>query len=424
MHYKFLIGILIFVVTFYYIVRDKYPKPLVAMLGGGMMVILRIIDEHEALRAVGENLEILFLLMGLMMIVEIMAESGMFQWMAIKVAQLSRGEPMKILISLSIVTAVGSAFLDNVTTILLIVPVAILLARQLELDPFPFIMMQIFAANIGGAATLIGDPPNLVVGAASKLGFNDFIVNLAPLAILNMLVLIGTAYWYYRKDLQVSNQLRASVMELDASKAIKNPKLLKASAFVFAIVLIGFLTNAITHLGLAIIAITGSAILILVTEQHPEHIFKKIEWETLFFFGGLFVLVDGIEKLGVMEELAKFILRMTSGNKELTSQFILIVSTLLTPILGAVPFALSFVKVIQQLIPNFTGDMTSFWWALSLGACLGGNMTLLGSACNIVGASIAKKSGIDINFNRFLKYGIVVVAQSTILSTLYIYFRY
>lgn len=186
-----------------------------------MMVVLRIIDEHEALHAIGENLEILFLLMGLMMIVEIMAESGMFQWLAIKVAQLSRGEPMKILISLSVVTAVGSAFLDNVTTILLIVPVAILLARQLELDPFPFIMMQIFAANIGGTATLIGDPPNLVVGAASKLGFNDFIINLAPLAILNMIVLIGTAAWYYRKDMQVSNQLRASVMELDASKANK-----------------------------------------------------------------------------------------------------------------------------------------------------------------------------------------------------------
>lgn len=424
MHYKIIIGILIFIITFYYIVKDKYPKPLVAILGGGMMVIVGIMTEHEALEAVGGNLEILFLLMGLMMIVEIMAESGMFQWLAIKVAQKSRGEPMKILLSLSVVTAVGSAFLDNVTTILLIVPVAILLAQQLELDPFPFIMLQIFAANIGGTATLIGDPPNLIVGAASKLSFNEFIVNLAPLAIMNMIVLLLTTVWYCRKDMHVSNELRASVMEMDAEKAIKDKNLMKGSGVIFFIVLVGFLTNSITHLGLAIIAVVGSVILMLITQKHPEHIFKKIEWETLFFFGGLFVLVDGVEKLGMMDYLAKFIMKFTAGNKDMTAEFILLISMILSPILGAVPFSLSFVKVIEQLSLNFTGDVDMFWWSLAIGACLGGNMTLLGSACNIVAASIAKKSGIEIGFNRYLKYGIFVVAQSMVLSVLYIYFRY
>lgn len=424
MNYKLIIGVLIFIITFFHIVRDKYSKPLVAMLGGGMMVLFRIIDEHEALEAVGKNLEIMLLLMGLMMIVDIMAESGMFQWVAIKVAQLSRGEPMKILLSLSLVTAVGSAFLDNVTTILLIVPVAILLAEQLELDPFPFIMLQIFAANIGGVATLIGDPPNLIVGAASKLDFNSFINNLAPLAIVNMIVLMLSTAIYYRKDMVVSNTLRASIMELDASKAIKNMKLLKSSSVVFLIVLIGFLTNAFTHVGLAVIAIMGSIILMLATEQNPEHIFKKVEWETLFFFGGLFILVDGVEKLGIMEEVAKVIMKFTAGDKALTSQVILIISSFVSPLLGAVPFTLSFVKVVEQIIPSLSGDINVLWWSLSIGACLGGNMTLLGSACNIVGASIAKKSGIEISFGRYLKYGVVVAGQSIVLSVIYIFLRY
>lgn len=424
MNYKLIIGILIFIITFFHIVRDKYSKPLVAMLGGGMMILFRIIDEHEALEAVGKNLEIMLLLMGLMMIVDIMAESGMFQWVAIKVAQLSRGEPMKILLSLSLVTAVGSAFLDNVTTILLIVPVAILLAEQLELDPFPFIMLQIFAANIGGVATLIGDPPNLIVGAASKLDFNSFINNLAPLAIVNMIVLMISTAIYYRKDMTVSNTLRASIMELDASKAIKNMKLLKSSSIVFLIVLVGFLTNAFTHVGLAVIAIMGSIILMLATEQNPEHIFKKVEWETLFFFGGLFILVDGVEKLGIMEEVAKVIMKFTAGDKALTSQVILIISSFVSPLLGAVPFTLSFVKVVEQIIPSLSGDINVLWWSLSIGACLGGNMTLLGSACNIVGASIAKKSGIEISFGRYLKYGVVVAGQSIVLSVIYIFLRY
>lgn len=422
MNLKFILGVSIFVLTFYHIVKDKYPKAFVAMLGGSLMVFTRVLDEHTALKSVGTNLEVLFLLMGLMLIVDIMAESGVFQWFAIKVAQMAKGDPIKILIALSLITGIGSAFLDNVTTVLLIVPVAILLAKQLKLDPFPFIMMQIFAANIGGAATLIGDPPNLVIGAAAKLGFNDFLVNVAPLAIVNMIVLMITCYFVCRKRMVVSNELRAVVMDLDAERAIKDRKLMKSSLILFSIVLIGFLTNSFTHYGLAIIALLGAVVLMLWTKQDPEHMFKKIEWDTLFFFGGLFVLVDGIDALGIMTKMADFLLSLTQGHKFITAQLILFLSTLLSPVLGSVPFTLSFIKIVQQIVPTFQGDVTSFWWALSIGACLGGNMTLIGSACNLVAISISKKAGIEITFKTYLKYGLLVVLQSFILSAVYLWF--
>lgn len=417
-------GILIFFITFYHVIKGKYPKCLVTMFGAGLMIIVRIMDEHTALKSLGNNLEILLLLMGLMMIVEIMAESGIFQWFAIKVAQLAKGEPIKILVSLSIVAGVCSALLDNVTTVLLIVPVAILLARQLKLDPFPFVMMQIFSANIGGAATMIGDPPNLVIASATRIGFNDFIINLGPIVVINMaLLLVGVAF-YYRKKMIVSNELRALIMELDSRRVIKDKKLMKQSLILFSVVMIGFLTNMVTHIGLAVIAILGSVVLMLITKQNPEHIFKKVEWETLFFFGGLFVLIDGVESLGIMEYIGQLIINLTQGDKTITTQLIVVVATFLTPILGAVPFTLSFVKVINQILPTFQGDTQVFWWALSLGACFGGNMTLVGASANMVAASIAKKDGLDISFGKFLKFGLIVVIQSLVVSMIYLYLRY
>ncbi|MGL5542742.1 MAG: SLC13 family permease, partial [Fusobacteriaceae bacterium] len=212
MNLKFILGISIFLFTFYHIIKDKYSKPLVAMLGAGAMIMAGILDEHAALKSIGNNLEILLLLIGLMMIVEILAETGFFQWSAIKIAQFAKGEPMKILLYLAVMSAVSSALLDNVTTVLLMVPLSILLARQLKVDPFPFIMLQIFAANIGGTATLIGDPPNLIIAAAARLGFNAFILHQGPLALINMLVLLLTAYFYTKKDMVISRELKAVIM--------------------------------------------------------------------------------------------------------------------------------------------------------------------------------------------------------------------
>lgn len=422
--FKLILGITIFIVTFYFIISEKYPKSVVAIIGGGLMVVSGIIDEEQALETVGYNLEVIFLLVGMMMIVEIMSETGVFQWVAIKIAQAVKGDPVKILVFLSIVTAFFSAVLDNVTTILLVVPVTIFLAKRLEVDPEPFVLLQIFMSNIGGTATMIGDPPNLIIASLGGIGFNDFIINLTPIILINTVVLLGSAALYFKKRMVVSRELKLSIMELNLKRTIKDKKLLTQSMVLFIIVIIGFLTNSITNIGLAVIAILGSVILIFISKKNPEEIFAKIEWETLFFFGGLFVLVEGVENLGIIKALGEHILNITKGNLEMTSSLILIISTVLSPIVGSIPHTLSFGKIIAEIIPGYQGNTEVLWWALSLGACLGGNMTIVGAAANIVGSSVAKKVGIEISFKEFFKWGSIVVLQSTILSLIYIYVRY
>lgn len=421
---KLILGIVIFIITFYFIITEKYSKSIVTTIGGALMVVLQIINEEEALATIGYNLEIIFLLIGMMMIVEIMSETGVFQWVAIKIAQLVRGNPIKILVFTSIVTAVFSAVLDNVTTILLVVPVTIFLAKRLEVDPKPFVLLQIFASNIGGTATMIGDPPNLIIASLSGLEFNDFIFNLTPFIIINMTVLLISSALFFKNKLQVSNELKAGIMELSLDRTITNKKLLIQSIIVFSMVILGFLTNSVTHIGLAIIAILGATVLIFLSKKKPEEIFSKVEWDTLFFFGGLFVLVDGIENLGIISKLSEYLIYFTEGNLKFTSGLVLLISTILSPIVGSIPHTLSFGKILLEISPNFSGDTQVLWWALSLGACLGGNMTIVGAAANIVGASVAKKAGIEISFMEFFKWGAIVVGQSTILSLIYIYFRY
>lgn len=421
---KLILGTIIFIVTFYFIISEKYPKSIITTIGGALMVVLQIITEEEALETIGFNLEIIFLLIGMMMIVEIMSETGVFQWVAIKIAQLVRGNPIKILVFTSIVTAIFSAVLDNVTTILLVVPVTIFLAKRLEVDPKPFVLLQIFASNIGGTATMIGDPPNLIIASLSGLEFNDFIFNLTPFIIINMAVLLTSSALYFKNKLQVSNELKAGIMELSLERTITNKKLLIQSIVIFSLVILGFLSNSFTHIGLAIIAILGAAVLIFLSKKKPEEIFTKVEWDTLFFFGGLFVLVDGIENLGIISKLSEYLIYFTNGHLKFTSSLILIISTILSPIVGSIPHTLSFGKILLEITPNFSGDTQVLWWALSLGACLGGNMTIVGAAANIVGAAVAKKGGIEISFMEFLKWGTIVVAQSTILSLIYIYLRY
>lgn len=419
-----ILGILTFIITFYFIITEKYPKSLVTIIGASFMIIINILDEETALETIGYNLEVLILLMGMMMIVEIMSETGIFQWIAIKLAQVSKGNPIKILIFLSLVTAFFSALLDNVTTILLIVPITIFLAKKLHLDPKPFILVQIFMSNIGGTATMIGDPPNLIIASLSDKNFNDFIINLAPIILINIFVLLVSVSFFLRKRLIVSRELRASIMELDTSRIITDKILLLKSVTIFILVILGFLTNSFSQIGLAIIAILGSTILVLISKKKPEEVFSKIEWDTLFFFGALFVLVQGLEELGIIEYIGSYVVDFTKGDLKLTSSLLIIISGILSPIVGSIPLSLSFGKLVSSIIPNYSGNTESLWWALSLGCCLGGNMTIVGAAANMVGTSVSKKVGIEITFKEFFKWGLFIVLQSIFLSLIYIYLRY
>lgn len=420
------IGILIFVVVFYCIITEKIPNSWATMGGGLLMTLIGITSQEQVLETVHERLEILFLLVGMMMIVLLISETGLFQWFAIKVAQLVRGEPFKLIILLACVTALCSAFLDNVTTILLMAPVSILLAKQLRLNPFPFVITEVMSANIGGLATLIGDPTQLIIGAEGKLTFNEFLLNTAPVAMLSMISLLATVYFMYAKDMKVSNELKAKIMEFDSSRSLKDIKLLRLSIIIFSLVIVGFILNNFVDKGLAIIALSGAVFLALLAKKNPKEMFEGVEWETLFFFIGLFMMIKGIENLEIIKYLGDKMINMTEGNFGAAVFSTMWLSAFFTSVIGNVANAATFSKILNIMIPSFVGTVgvKTLWWALSFGSCLGGNFSLLGSATNIVAVAAADKAGCKIKFVQFLKFGGIIALENLVIASVYIYFRY
>ncbi|RUA08423.1 MAG: hypothetical protein DSY38_01700 [Fusobacteria bacterium] len=419
------VGLIIFITTFYLIITEKVPGPIATLLGGLSMALVGIINEEEALHAIGSRLEILLLLVGMMIIVHFISETGVFQYLAVRAAQLAKGEPFVLLILLSIVTAICSAFLDNVTTILLMAPVSILLASQLKVDPFVYIMTLIMAANIGGLATLIGDPTQLIIGAEGSIGFNSFLSNTAPMAIISLAMLIGTVYLMYGRKMKVSRDLKARIMELDASRSLKDIKLLEESAIIFAVVIFGFLMNNFIDRGLAIIALSGAVVLILITKRDPVEVFKHVEWDTLFFFMGLFMLIQGIEATGVVDLVGDRVLEIADGHLHYATTMVLWISAIFTSIIGNVANAAMVSKIIHVMAPTFHGQSTiSLWWALSMGSLLGGNLTILASATNVVAINSANKAGCKITFGKFLKFGAIIAVQTLVVANVYLMVRY
>ena len=429
-----ILGLLIFIAIYVLIITEKLPNTLSALLGGFLMIGVKILGEEEAFHAI--DWEVIFLLIGMMIIVHILSETGLFQWIAIKLAQSVKGEPFPIMILLVLVTAVFSAFLDNVTTILLIAPVSILLAEQLELDAIPFLIAEGFASNIGGTATLIGDPPNILIGIAAKLTFNEFLLHLAPLVIVNLVVLMLTLWVLFAKKLRVSRDLKAKIMDLEADRVLKDVKLLKKSLFILGVVILGFLTHEVTGLGPATVAFGGAIILAIITQKAPEDIFHPVEWRTLFFFMGLFMMVAGIVKLGVLELLAQKTIALTQSDLPLTSILVLWLSAVVSAVVDNIPYTATLIPMIggkggliqhiHQVHPEIALHTIRYalWWALALGACLGGNGTLVGSSANVVIANIASKSGKTLSFMAFTKYGVLIAFESMILSSFYLWIRY
>lgn len=420
------IGVLIFIVTFYFIITEKISSAWATMLGGLIMALIGILNEEQALKAIYERLEILLLLTGMMMMVHIISETGVFQWFAIKVAQFTKGEPFRLIVMLSLITALCSAFLDNVTTILLMAPISILLANELRIDPFPFVMTEIMSANIGGLATLIGDPTQLIIGSEGELGFNAFLANTAPMAIISMMILLGNVYFFYCRKMHISRDLKIRIMEIDSSRSLKDIEVLKVSMIIFSMVLIGFVLNNFINKGLAIIALSGAMFLVVLTKKEPKEILVNVEWETLFFFIGLFMMITGIENLHIIDFIGNKLADFTKGNFKLALISITWLSGMFTSVIGNVANAATVSKIVNVMLPTFQGqdNLNALWWALSFGSCLGGNLTILASATNVVAVAASKKAGCKIDFVKFLKFGASISIQTLLVATIYLLVRY
>jgi len=417
-----IISILLLVLVYIVVAFGKLEAALIALLGAVAALELRLIGQDSAFAAIDWNT--IFLLIGMMMMVGVMKRTGIFQYLAIKSAKLARGNPVFVLIFLSVATAFLSAFLDNVTTVLVVAPVTILIADSLELDAMPFLLCEVLASNIGGTATLIGDPPNIMIGSAANLSFNDFIANLSPGVILIFIAFMGFALLIFRSSLKIKPELVSTIMEFDERKSITDLRLTRICLVIFLFTIVGFIMHDFLHLKPATIALTGAALIVFLTRTSIEQIFKEVEWPTIFFFIGLFIVVAAVNQQGVFAILANKLSEVTHGNLTLMALAILWVSAFAAAFVGAVPFVATMIPLLHGIIAQHPHDGAVLWWALSLGACLGGNGTLTGSAANMVVAGIARQHGMTISYRRFMKYGFPVMIISLIISTIYLYLRY
>ncbi len=414
------IGLVVFVATYAFIVTERIHKTIAAMAGGMAMILLGVISQDQAFEEIDFN--VIFLLAGMMILAGILRQTGIFGWLAVRSARVARGEPYRLLVVLSLITAVASAFLDNVTTVVLVGPITLFLAARLGMSPFPFIVSEILASNIGGAATLIGDPPNLLIGSAADLGFDAFLFHMAPLSALLLALYLIAARWLFRNDLQADPALREGLLQLDERQMITNPRLLRSSLIVLGATLVGFLLHGPLHLEPATIALTGAVVLMVVARQSPEEVLREVEWPTLFFFIGLFMLVAGVIEIGLIQAVADGIVALTGNALGPTSILLLWMSAILSGLIDNIPYTATMIPVVEQLAGGHESDV--LWWALAIGADYGGNATIIGASANVILAGMAEREGHPIPFGRFLRYGLPVTLGTMLISTAYIWLRY
>ncbi|MGA7435399.1 MAG: ArsB/NhaD family transporter [Solirubrobacterales bacterium] len=400
---------------------ERVHQTKVALLGAAVVVLF--VGEYTQEMAI-ESVEFatLGLLAGMMILVYITQQTGVYDFVAVKAAQVSGGKPFVLVVTLAATVTILSGFLDNLTTILLIVPITFLLADTLDISPMPLIMVEIMAANIGGAATLIGDPPNILIGDAADLTFNDFLVNNAPGVIAILSVITVGLYFVFRKRLQVDEGNRKFIMELDAKASITDVAELKRTMPVLGGTIALFFLHQYIHIEPATIALSGAAVCMMVTRMPIEKALENIEWTTLFFFIGLFVMVGALEATGGIGHVADAIESVTDGNRNAELVSIIWVSSIVGGIVDNIPLTTAMIPVVEQ-IKGDSGD-NAYWWALSLGACFGGNLTLVSAACNVAAAGLAERAGQPISFFGFMKIGLPVTLISTMLATAYILLRY
>ena len=420
------IAVTIFVIAYVLIISEKVHRTIVGIVGAMLMIIFGILSQETAIHHIDFNT--LGLLMGMMIIVNITAETGVFNYMAIWAAQKVKANPMKLLLALATLTAVCSALLDNVTTVLLTVPVTFSITSQLKVDVKPFLMAQILASNIGGTATLVGDPPNIMIGSSVGLSFMDFIMNLTLPVIVIFIVTVFILEALYGKSLHTTPELQAQVMKLNPAKQIADKGLLKRCLFVLALTMSLFVAHSALGLESATAAMTGAGLLLLLTYTRDEEmiakVLSKIEWLAIFFFAGLFILVGALVETGVIKMLAAEAVALTQGSVEATAILILWMSAIASAFIDNIPFVATMIPLIKDMGQMGLSNLEPMWWSLALGACLGGNGTLIGASANVVVASLAAQHGRQISFIGFMKVAFPCMILSIILSTAYVYLRY
>ncbi|WP_028783327.1 ArsB/NhaD family transporter [Thalassobacillus devorans] len=419
-------AILIFIISYGLIMSEKINRALVAISGGVLLLLTNVYEWQDAFTHY-IDWETIALLFSMMVLVAITKKTGVFEYVAISFAQLVKGKPVPLLIGTAILTAVGSAFLDNVTTVLLFVPILLTLTSQLNLPAFPFLLTTIFSANIGGTATLIGDPPNIMIGqAVEHFTFVSFLVNLGPIVLIIFGFTLGGLVLMFRKHLVYEKEKANELMSLNPSSYLKKTPMLYQSLTVMALTMAGFMMHPIIHVELTTVAVCAAVLLLLLTDREAssEKVFQEVEWVTLFFFIGLFMLVGGLEKVGVIDEIARAMMWMSGGDLPLTALIVLWSAGLLSGVVDNIPFVAAMIPVVQEFQGYGMMNIDPIWWALALGACLGGNGTLLGASANVVVAGLAASANHQISFMKFLLYGIPVLLFSLAAATVYIYFRY
>lgn len=425
----------ILLIAYIFIASEKIQKSVVALVGASLTMVLGLLPCHSHIdpttgayvKGVFEyiSFDVIFLLIGMMILVHIASRSGVFKWMAIGLLKLTKGHPKMVLFTLAAFTAVASAFLDNVTTVVLMMPVTFVIAKEFDTDPIPFLITEVLASNIGGTATLIGDPPNIIIGARAGLSFMDFLNELTVIVALIFLTVVSVLIFLFRKSLKSTPEKMAHVANLDNSKTITDKGLMIRSMITLALVILGFVTHDITHIDAYVFAVAGASFLLLF--EKPKEIYRDVEWLTIFFFVGLFIIIGGFEANGGIAFLADKLIQFTSGSLDMATMLILWGSGLLSGIIDNIPYTATMAPLIAQVqhtIPYSGVGHHPLWWALSLGACLGGNLTIIGAAANVIVSETATVKGHPISFMRFMKYGALATFISLALSSVYLFVRY
>ena len=422
------VAVAIFVGVYVLVATERIHRVAAALGGASLVLAFGIVDSEEAFysRETGIDWDVIFLLLGMMLVVGVIRRTGAFEYLAIYSAKLARGRPRTLLVLLVLVTAAVSAVLDNVTTVLLIAPVTLAVCKQLGIAPIPFLLAEAFASNIGGAATLVGDPPNIIIASRADLTFTDFLIHMTPIALIVLAAFILLALWMWRADLQHTPEHAEALAGMDDKEAITDRRMLIASLLVLAGIIIGFLLQRQTGVTPAVVALLGAGVLILLSPLRVGELMAEVEWETLLFFMGLFILVGALVRAGALEELASRIADLTGAEAVPTLMVVLIGSAVASAIVDNIPFVTAATPVVASLIVTnpALGEQGALWWALALGADLGGNATLVGASANVVIIGVAARNGIHIRFGQWLRYGAPTAVMSLAICVPYLLIRY